>query len=87
MARGRHACPPSTPHDLDDLDGLPVVWASDPRERCEAIIKILERVAEAARTGPTWREELAARAQTAPDDGKVVALDVADDAAANDDYE
>jgi len=63
------------------------VWASDPRERCEAIIKILERVAEAARTGPTWREELAARAQTAPDDGKVVALDVTDDAAANDDYE
>ena len=71
----------------DDPDGLPVVWANDPRERHEAIIKILERVSEAAHTGPTRREELAARAQTAPDDGKVVALDVTDDAAANDDYE
>ena len=63
------------------------MWASDPRERREAIIKILKRVAETARTGPTWREELAACAQIAPDDGKVVALDVTDDAAANDDYE
>ena len=63
------------------------MWASDPRERREAIIKMMERVNEAVHTGPTWREELAARAQTAPDDGKVVALDVTDDAAANDDYE
>ena len=63
------------------------MWASDPRERREISIKILECVAEAARAGPTWREELAARAQTAPDDGKVMALDVADDAAANHDYE
>ena len=71
----------------DDPDGLPVVRASDARERREAIIKMMERVNEAVHTGPTWREELAARAQTAPDDGKVVALDVTDDAAANDDYE
>ena len=60
----------------DDPDGLPVVWASDLRE---PIIKALERVAEAASrrcTVSTRREERAALAQTAPDDGKVVALDV-----------
>ena len=60
----------------DDPDGLPVVWASDLRE---PIIKALECVAEAASrrcTVSTWREERAARAQTAPDDGKVLTLDV-----------
>ena len=60
----------------DDPDGLPVVWASDLRE---PIIKALERVAASASrrcTVSTWREERAARAQTAPDDGMVVALDV-----------
>ena len=59
----------------DDPDGLPVVSASDLRE---PIIKTLERVAVSASRRcavSTWREERAARAQTAPDDGMLVALD------------
>ena len=71
----------------DDPDELLRIVASDARQHS---IKILEREAEASSygcTASTRRAEVPVCVQTAPDDGEVMALDVTDDAAADNHYE
>ena len=71
----------------DDPDKLLRIVASDARQHS---IKILEREADGSSHGckaSTGRAEVPVCVQTAPDDGEVMALDVTDDAAAENHYE